>query len=85
MTDHIISQQSATGEEVTFIVDKIEPVLEGIPKGKVVIALLSMILVMMNPDINPMELQRGVKDVSQYICLMLEGTGLGEEGPVVLN
>ena len=76
-----IAESTASGQEIEAIVTQIEPVIVGIPRGKTIIALLSMVLVLMNPDITPVKLQDGVRDVSRFICLLLDE---GDE-PVVMN
>ena len=73
--DHVITETSATGEEIGTIVHRLEEALDGAQRGHAIISCLSMVLIMMNPLITPEQLQSGVKDVSQFICLLLEGAG----------
>lgn len=80
-----IVEATATGEEVNMVVLALEDVLVGAPRGVGIIALLSLTLMLMNPDITPEQLQQGVRDTSQFICLILEGTGVDSEAPVVMN
>lgn len=69
-----ISEQVATGDEVAGVVSMLEDALIGTPRGLCIIALISMSLVLQNPDITPDDLQIGVKEVSRYICLLLDQT-----------
>lgn len=68
-----IVQSSATGEEISGIILKLEDALDGTNRGHAIIALLSLVLVMMNPELTPEELRLGVRDTSQFICMVLEG------------
>lgn len=77
-----IAEQTATGSEIESIVSMIEPVIVGIPRGKSIIALLSMTLVLMHPAITPAKLQSGVQDVSRFICLLLDDN---EGEPEIMN
>lgn len=77
-----IAEQTATGEQVSAIVAMIEPCLVNVPRGLGIIALLSMVLVLQNPDITPVKLQDGVRDVSRFICLILDET---EGEPELMN
>ena len=73
MTDKsFISEASATGEEIHAIVSALEPVLLGVPRSSAIIACLSIAITSMNPDISAEQLQAGVKEVSQFICMFLE-------------
>lgn len=78
MSKHIIAESVASGEEIAAIIASIEPTLEGVKRGHGIIALLSLTLVLMNPEILPEELQEGVRNVSQYICLLLDSNNRGE-------
>ena len=79
MTNSTIQESCATGEEISQIVAQLETHLINVPRGHGIIALLSIVLIMMYPDITPDVLQKGVQDVSRYICLMLEGVDKGEQ------
>ena len=83
MTNSTIQESTASGEEISAIVAQLESSLVNVPRGHGIIALLSIVLIMMYPDIKPAALQSGIKDVSRYICCMLEGVDEGER--VVLN
>lgn len=79
---HNIVQATATGEEINEICVKLEDALVamGISQAHAVIAMLSLVLIIQNPTLSPEELTEALKDVSQYICLRLEGTGTDENG-----
>ena len=81
MTHGQIVQTAATGEEISQIINRVEEQLDGVQRGHAIIALLSLTLVVMYPDINPSQLQTGVKDISQFVCLWLEGIN-GDDEPV---
>ena len=74
MTPCII-EAKATGDEVARIIyERILPNVVNEERSKVIIALLTMTLSMMKPDITPEEIQEGVKGTSEYICLFLGDT-----------
>lgn len=81
-----IQETFATGDEVNTVCEQLEDVLAngGIPRHLALIALISLTLVLMKPDISEEDLQSGVQDVSRFICLLLEGTGT-DKTPVVMN
>lgn len=70
-----IIEAVATGEDINALCLRIEEALGDAPREHGIIALISLTLVMMHPDISPDDLQTGVRDVSKYICLLLEGEG----------
>lgn len=67
----------ATGEEIDAVISKIEPHLDGVPRVHVLIACISLALLVQYPDLTPDELQQGVRGVSQYICMFLDGLEMG--------
>lgn len=81
MSKSIIQESFATGEEINVICERIEDTLAelGTSRPHALMALISLTLVLMNPGISEEDLQDGVKEVSRYICLLLEGA---EEDPV---
>ena len=72
MTENILSSATATGEEIFEVVSRLEPELIGLPRGHAVIALLSIVITVMNPDISAAKLKQLVQDTSEFICLGLE-------------
>lgn len=78
MSNSHIVESTATGQEIADIVAGVQEALLGVPRGHAIIACLSMALILQNPDISPEQLQSGIKDVSRYVCLLLEG----EETPL---
>lgn len=85
MTNHPLVQEAfATGDEIHTIVSNLEPVLYDVPRGHAIISLLSMTIILMNPLITPDELTESVRQTSEFICLIMEGTGQGEEEGVKL-
>ena len=72
----IVTEQSATGDQVAAVVGMLEDTLEGCPRGLAIISLLTMSIVLQNPTISPDDLQSTIKEVSRFLCMMLEGTDI---------
>lgn len=72
MLTSIISEATASGEEIHNLVAAIEPVLVGSSKGSAMIACLSIVLSLQNPNLSPEDRVEGVQKVSEYICLWLD-------------
>jgi hypothetical protein len=72
MTETTIVEARASGEEIEFLVNEIENVLAGKPRHHVLMALISMSLIAMNPMITAEALATGVRDVSRFICMLME-------------
>ena len=70
---------SATGEEISKIVDMIENAVEGERESHVIIAALALAIVKQKPEIDSDELQGVILDVSRYIVMALGGDA-GVEG-----
>lgn len=87
MSNHepIISEATATGEEIFEIVTRIEPALMGVSRGNAVIATLSIAVTLMNPDISPEQLGAAVSGASRWICLFLSGEERNELPKEMLN
>lgn len=86
MINSPMSEAIATGEEVEKVINNLEIALDGEPRGLAVIALLSLSLVIQSPTISAEELQFSVKEVSRFICMLLDGTGAAEgEDPKLIN
>jgi hypothetical protein len=66
-----MTETRATHEEISAIINNIEPALEGVNPGHIVIALLSYVILMMEPTITPDGLQEALRETSQFICLHL--------------
>lgn len=66
-----IEQSRASGPEVEKIVQAMESAIGDKPPFMVLMACLSLALILQHPDISVEELQRGVKDSSQFIALWL--------------
>ena len=77
----LIQEIYATGMDVHNIVEKIEPVLAGLPRGHVLIALMTMAIIIQHPEITPEQLQEGVKGLSQWMALFLSTTDESGETP----
>ena len=77
-----VVETSASGDQVAAVVGMLEDTLEGCPRGLAIISLLTMSIVLQNPSISPEDLQSTIREVSRFLCMMVEGTDLdiGDEG-----
>lgn len=69
-----ITRTEATSEEVGKLVGSIEDACVGAPVGVAIIALLSLVILIQKPDISAEGIQTVLKDISNYICLALDGS-----------
>lgn len=67
-----VGEVQASGEEIHEIHKAMEPVLINVSTANVVIACLSLVLQIQKPDITPEQLVNGVRETSQFICILLE-------------
>lgn len=74
----IIDQVTSTGADVYRVVKQLEPALVGIPRHEAIMAMLSMVIILMDPEIDEIKLARGVKEVSEFICLLVAGDRMAE-------
>ena len=77
-----IVESQATGAEIEVIIaERLLPAIHDLERRKVLIALLTLMLTIMKPDISAEEVVDGVKSVSQYICMFLsESDSQSSEG-----
>ena len=69
----LVHETVINGEEIAPIVAQIEEAIANAPsRDHVIIALLSMALIVTYPEITPEQLQMSVREVSNYICLILD-------------
>lgn len=68
----LITEHTLQPYEIAPIVANIEEALGDASREQAIISMLSMILIMTYPDITQEQLASGVKDVSRYICLVLD-------------
>ena len=80
-----IAEAFATGAEIAPIVDKIEESLAGVQRTHALIALCSTMLLLQAPSLNEKQLFEGVKDVSRFICLWLDGSVVPPGEPTSKN
>lgn len=64
---------TATGEEIGNVINTIEEALIGTKKGHASIALLAMFVQLQYPDISQENAFRAVQEISEYICVYLDG------------
>ena len=67
ITEHVLQPY-----EIAPVVADLESMLSGVSREVSIISMLSMILIMTHPEITQDQLTAGVKDVSRYICLVLD-------------
>ena len=72
----LVTESVATGDQVAAVVGMLEDTLEGCPRGLAIISLLTMSVVLQNPTISPDDLQSTIREVSRFLCMMLEGTDI---------
>jgi len=63
----------ASGEEIIPIAEKIQSAIDGESYPNATMALLYTIFVIAYPEIKDKDLQEGIKNASQHICLLLDG------------
>lgn len=71
----VIAEATATGEEISMIIEQVEPIFLQFPPDHCVIASLCMAATLMNPYATADEIQEVVMGASQYLCLALDGKG----------
>lgn len=82
MIDSIVEEATATGDQIWSITEKLVPALSGVQRGHAIIALLSIVLATMNPDLSPDQIRDGVLETSRFMCLWVDGASkLGESTP----
>lgn len=81
----MISEVTVPGDEIVGIALDLEEALDGVPRNHAIIALLSVVVTILNPDLSVQEIQDGVRGASEWLCLFLEGRGGDEAVPVVMN
>ena len=81
----MIEEYTTTGEKVYEVVSKMEPILEGVSRKLAIVACLSIAISLMDPQLEPEDIQIGVREASQYLCLFLDGRHTDKEGGRVVN
>ena len=87
MPQGTILTTTATGSEISAIINVLEGALDGVDRGHAIISCLSLVLALMDPEITSVELQTGIRDVSQFVCMWLDSRDEGTpNGPkIVMN
>lgn len=75
MTNVNVTKTEASSEKISQIVGRIEDAVVGETPGSVIIACLSLCILIQKNDIAVEGLQQVLRDVSNYLCLALEGAG----------
>ena len=83
----LIHETIIDGQEIAPLIASIEEVLTEAPsRDHVIVALISMALIVTYPEITPEALQTAVRDVSNYICLVMDQpTPEGADPKMTLN
>lgn len=76
MNESTLMTTTVTGEEIAEVTEKIETAIMGTQRGHAIVALLSMVIILMKPDITMDEMAAQVEAISRYICLSLDDTGI---------
>ena len=66
----IVTETVVSGEEIAPIVYDLEMAAEGYPRDHLAIALISMAIVVIHPNVNPERLPEYVKDTSHFLCML---------------
>lgn len=69
----LISQTKAEGSDISILVELLTECMEGVPEGHQVISLLAAALIVQKPDLTEEQVRDGVKEISQLMCLWLDG------------
>jgi hypothetical protein len=64
----------ATGDEIFTIISELEPILVTKPIPHIIMACLTIVLTLMNPDLTPEELTQGIRGCSQWVCEYMNTT-----------
>lgn len=68
----IVSEAVFTADEISPIIDQLQGQLINVKRGPAIVALLSMCIMLQNPNLGMDDLQDIVKETSQFICMMLD-------------
>ena len=66
----------AAGEQISQLLDAMEPVLDGHPKHNVLVACLSIAVLLQRPDLDADELKTAVFETSQWLAMYLSQVGV---------
>lgn len=69
---YVISNQKALGSEIKEIVAAVEPALVGKSKASAVIAMLSVAILLQEPELDPDQLASMIGDITKRIALLIE-------------
>jgi len=75
----IIEDSIVDGDELAQVVGALQEVLEDIPTGLGITALIALAVHMQNPDLDGGQLSALTFDVSRYICMQLVGNDIPKE------
>lgn len=67
ITEHVIQPK-----DIAPAVNAIENAIDGFSREVCIIAMLSMCVMMQNPEVTNEDLQRIVGDTSRYICMVMD-------------
>ena len=70
--DSIISEYSTDGETIDRIVTSLQQTLYGVNRTHGIMAAICLSVIMMKPDVDADTLKTAVKEVSRFMCLLLD-------------
>ena len=79
----VLHTTTASGEEIDKIIARLEVPLEGVKRGHAVISLLSLAIFIMNPMISGDNMQKALTEMSQFICMSMDGMEVDEETGII--
>jgi hypothetical protein len=85
MDNKPLSESTVDGETIGKVVAKIEMATLDEPIDHVIMANLILAIGLQYPMITPEQLQQAMKDVSEYVCMVIDGINDDSQGRVILN
>jgi hypothetical protein len=71
----LITQASASGKVVCEVMDRLQPIIETVPRPAAIMATLSIAILLMDPFISSEDLVKCVRGTSEFICMAVSGLG----------
>lgn len=85
MSNSLVTETIVSGEQIAPIIANLEAAADGCQRDHLIIALISMTLICTYPEISQQQLQTAVRDVSRYICLVLDPSADTDLKPSLMN
>lgn len=71
MSKAIVTEAHATGSDLYEVISRVEAAVQEYSQPIIIMALIAIVLSMQKPDISEDEIQKGVSEVSRYVCMFL--------------